>query len=180
MTRRTWLETLVSGLGVLATGLRGLAAPPAAPVASTEAVGIALGKREVDTLLAFGEVIVQGRRLSPEERVDLVDHLARRVLDADRRGAYRTTAALLDQLAGRPFASLEIGDRSALVAHHRLQNRRVTGDQYLSEAVRVTRTTVVPDLIAAYWSSPAGWRAVGYQTFPGRCGSLTRYTRPDA
>jgi len=42
------------------------------------------------------------------------------------------------------------------------------------------REKAVPDLINGYWRSPAGWAAVGYGVFPGRCGDLTRYTRPEA
>jgi hypothetical protein len=44
----------------------------------------------------------------------------------------------------------------------------------------VVRTRVIPDLIEGYWGSPAGWAAVGYEAFPGRCGDLTRYTRSEA
>ena len=40
-------------------------------------------------------------------------------------------------------------------------------------------TRAVKDLIGGYYSYPAGWATVGYDTFPGRCGDLMRYTRPE-
>ncbi len=48
------------------------------------------------------------------------------------------------------------------------------------DEMRSLRTRAVPDLIGGYYASPAGWAAVGYDTFPGRCGELTRYTRPES
>ena len=44
----------------------------------------------------------------------------------------------------------------------------------------LVRTRVVPNLIAGYYASPAGWAVVGYDVFPGRCGDLARYTGPGA
>jgi hypothetical protein len=39
---------------------------------------------------------------------------------------------------------------------------------------------VVRDLVGGYYNSPAGWAVVGYAHFPGRCGDLGRYVRPEA
>ena len=41
------------------------------------------------------------------------------------------------------------------------------------------RTQAAPDLIGAYYASASGWEVVGYSTFPGRCGDLSRYTAPE-
>jgi hypothetical protein len=38
---------------------------------------------------------------------------------------------------------------------------------------------VVPDPIAADYSSPAGWTVVGYDTSPRQCGDLAGYTREE-
>jgi hypothetical protein len=144
---------------------------PAAPLSSAER----------DSLVAFGEVVVDGRALSPAEQAYLVEHLTESTgSDADRLSLYRTTARLLDRLAGGSFAGLEMGERAELVARHRLAVQTTTPDDdagALDDDVRAVRTRTVPDLVRAYWGSPAGWAAVGYQQFPGRCGDLARYTR---
>jgi hypothetical protein len=143
-----------------------------------------LSAAELTTLLAFGEVIVEGRALSPAEREGLAEQIeesARR--NPDQLSSYRTAAATLDRLAGAPFAQLVLRDRAELVSRHQLDVRIVSPDEdsgALDVEVRVVRTRTVPDLIDAYWSSPLGWAAVGYAAFPGRCGDLSRYTRPEA
>ncbi len=88
----------------------------------------------------------------------------------------------LERLAGRRLASLEIQQRTELIARHRLAVSLVRPDEDLGpfpEEVRTLRTRIVPDLIGGYYNSPAGWAAVGYDTFPGRCGDLTRYGRSE-
>ena len=192
MTRRLLLQGLLLSLwgGVaeavpcltsrLRAGGRGFAraANQPAPEAPT------LSASELATLLAFGEVLVEGRTLSAAERRYLAEHIqdsAKHI--AEQRVQYTRAARLLDRLAGKPFSSLEITDRIQLLGRHRLDARTgPTGDDPapLGGELRMIRARVVPDLIEGYWGSPAGWAAVGYGTFPGRCGALTRYTRSEA
>lgn len=157
-----------------------LAADPAPP--SPEPTWLAAA--ELESLVAFGEVLVEGRALPPPERDHLVEHVTRSARESpDSLALYRTTAALLDRLAGGPFARLEIAERVALVGRHRLDVRGVPVDadiSHLGPDAQAVRQRAVPDLINGYWRSPAGWTAVGYAAFPGRCGDLTRYTRPEA
>jgi hypothetical protein len=189
MTRRLVLQRLLLSLWSVVTAaacrLTGGPRPTGErDEAGQSAVPTLLSAAEMDTLLAFGEVIVEGRTLSPAER----DGLAERIEESTRRNpdqlsSYRTAAATLDRLAGARFAQLELRDRTELVARHRLDVRVVSpeeGSGALGVEVRAVRTRTVLDLIDAYWSSPAGWAAVGYAAFPGRCGDLTRYTRPEA
>ncbi len=172
MTRRRFLQALL--LGLLSRG-GAVAQQPAST---------SLSSLETENLLAFAEVIVEGRTLSSIERGYLADHLE----DAVQRvagllGQYRLAARLLDALAGKRFASLTFSERNRLVEVFRLDARNVLppgADPVRSQAeARLVRARVVPNLIAGYWASPAGWSAVGYATFPGRCGDLTRYTRSE-
>lgn len=138
---------------------------------------------ELDALVAFGEVVVEGRVLSAAERGYLAEHVEKSArADPDRLSLYRMTAGVLDRVAGRRFGALPIGERIALVSRHHLTGGDGLEGQpgpFGAEALAL-RTKIVPDLIDGYWSSPAGWLAVGYGTFPGRCGDLARYTRPEA
>jgi hypothetical protein len=138
---------------------------------------------EMRTLLAYGDLLVEGRALSASERGYLTEHIedsARR--SEDMRERYKRAARLLDRLAGRRFWALGLEGRRALVTRHRLDSRPVSGEDRApsDEEILAVRTRVIPDLIEGYWSSPAGWAAIGYTTFPGRCGDLDRYTRPEA
>jgi hypothetical protein len=140
-----------------------------------------LSAGEIESLLALGEVVAQGRVLLPAERAHLADEIGEstRVMP-DRLSRYRMAAGFLDRLAPVSFARLPFYERAELVGRH-LDGRDVPDDGLLPFAAeaREVRAKVVPDLIDAYWRSPAGWAAVGYVTFPGRCGDLARYTRPD-
>jgi len=192
MTRRLALQGLLLGLWSMATaaacrvtgGLRTPGERPERDATGPSSESQKLSADEMATLLAFGEVIVEGRALSLAERDDLAERIeesARR--NPDQLSSYRTTAGTLDRLAGARFARLEFRDRAELVARHRLDVRIVPPDEDLGAfgaEVQAVRTRTVPDLIDAYWGSPAGWAAVGYASFPGRCGDLSRYTRPEA
>jgi len=192
MTRRLLLQGLFLSLwsgvaeavpsltGRLQAAWRGFARAANEPVPEAPT----LSASELDTLLAFGEVLVEGRTLSAAERRYLAEHIEDSAKHrAEQRVQYTRTVRLLDRLAGKPFSSLEITDRIQLLGRHRLDARTgPTGDdpEPLGGEARMIRTRVIPDLIEAYWASPAGWAAVGYEAFPGRCGDLTRYTRSSA
>ena len=191
MTRRGLIRELLVLLGISAVGPAcrawwrareaaaqpvgpGLSPPPAEPLSQTA----------LDNLLAFGEIVVKGRSLPGAERRYLASYIEERAEEASGYYGtnYRTAVGLLNRLAGSPFSSLDFDQRIALVTRHRLMSSRVLPDEDLGpfpEDVRAVRTQVVPDLIRGYYGSPAGWAAVGYDTFPGRCGDLARYTGPE-
>ena len=176
MTRRQWLRRLRSSLRATGAWLvLGRSAPALSQPAPAD---------DVETLVSFAEVLVDGRLLSADTRRDLAQHLTDAAgQDPKQRELYRTTRQLLDRLAGGTFARLPLAERGALASRYRLEVRRLTaeeGDGGISEEAREVRTRIVPELIAVCWRSPAGWDAVGYSAFPGRCGDITRYTRPDS
>jgi hypothetical protein len=176
MTRRSLLGWLFGLLGLDAAGV--LRPPPGITADTARLTGA-----ELEDLVAFAEVVVEGRALASAERQALVEHIEDRV--ARRSGAlelYRTAVRTLERVGGRRMAGLEVPERLALVGRHRLAVALVRPSEDLgplADDVRALRTRVVPDLIGGYYNSAAGWAAVGYATFPGRCGDLTRYSRPE-
>jgi hypothetical protein len=177
LTRRGLLGSLLLALGIdhLAPLRRG--AVEAAAAASP------LAPHDLEDLVAFAEVLVEGRGLSPDERRHLVDHVETRIrLNAWYQALYRASVAYLNQLAGARLSTLDVDARIALLTRHRLMSSAIAPDEDLgplAEQVRQLRTRAVPDLIAGYYGSPVGWGVVGYGTFPGTCGDLARYTRPE-
>ena len=123
--------------------------------------------------------------LLPRERALLLEHVEHRIQQGGGYyvNLYRTTTELLARLGGARFSTLDVADRVALVTRHRLAVADVRPEESLgafAEQRRAVRTRTVPDLLAGYYASEAGWAAVGYTAFPGRCGDLARYTRPEA
>jgi hypothetical protein len=169
VTRRRLLQRLLVLLGL----------GRVTPVLTAHAAGPPLSPAQLDDLVAFGEVLVEGRRLAPEKRgylrAHIEDHLARA---REYPAIYRTTVSVLERLAGRPFAQLDLPQRLELVARHQL-GPLAGADDEASEEIRTIRRQAAQDLIRGYYNSPAGWAIVGYQSYPGRCGDLTRYTRPE-
>jgi hypothetical protein len=143
-----------------------------------------LSPAEMEDLVAFGEVLVEGRTLSFTEREFIVEHIEDRTRGSPEYLLLcRTVASTLNRFAGQRFSSLEIRERLELVARHGLASRREQPEVDLglsSPEIRTLRTRIVPDLIRGYYASPAGWAVVGYESFPGRCGDLARYTRPES
>ena len=69
------------------------------------------------------------------------------------------------------------------MTRNRLTSSDVQPDEHLGlfpDDTRLVRTRALPDLIGGYYGSPAGWAAVGYGAFQGKCADLVRYTRPEA
>ncbi len=194
MTRRGVLRALLvtlgldSFVGLQVAGRRAVAAPaqPAGPAVETESSKSSLSSLELDDLLLFAEALVVGgnRALLPAERRDLTEHVNYRVArDPYYLALYRTTLTVLAQLAGARFAALETARRVDVIARHRLGSTQVRPDEppgLYADELREIRTRTVPDLIGAYYNSPAGWAVVGYGIAPGQCGDLERYTRPEA
>ena len=191
-TRRNLILGLVGTLGLdppsllrwLSGGARDASARLAQVVLGPPTPRGTLSRPELEDLLAFAEVLVEGRPLSPLERGYLLDHIEYR---ANRGGGYylslyRATVGLLNRLAGAPFSSLDVAQRIVLMTRHRLTSSDVRPRENLGafpEEVRAVRTRAVPDLIGGYYGSPAGWAVVRYGAFPGRCGDLARYTSPE-
>jgi hypothetical protein len=185
MTRRGLIERalLVAGIPWLGCASRrdgaGVAPNARAPAAPASSSGMP-SAGEMDDLAAFGEVLVEGRALAPAERRQPLAHLGERAARSpEAASVYRAAAATLNRLAGRRFATLAVAERIALVARHRLAVPDGTAEEAAAD-VRALRARTAPDLIRGYYGSAAGWAAVGYDAFPGRCGDLTRYTRPEA
>jgi len=191
MTRRRFLQWLVLGLGAIALlvawrsrRLFELVARFARPRLDRSSPPGLLSAEEMATIIAFAEVLAEGRPLSPAELGYLADHVNDRT---QRRpgylSLYRTTAQALDRLTRTRFSALELGDRTAVITRHRLAESDVRIRECLLPFRRrelAIRALAVPDLLAGYYGSPAGWAVVGYAAFPGRCGDLARYTRSEA
>ena len=192
MTRRDLLQAF----GVVLRGAIALVFPacasrrePAGPGSSTHSLEntsstAKLPASEMENLVALTEVLVQGRPLSPFERGELVEAINERALsEPERLRLYRLTASFLDQPGQPRFADLSLAERTEVVLRRRLvpDSEREESSRPLSpsEAQDVVRRVGVPELIACYYRSPAGWAVVGYESFPGRCSDLLGYTRPD-
>src|SRR5262249_60502027 len=186
VTRRSLIRRALLILGSHPVGLFGCAprrvverAGPRVPSAPDTASG--LSSAEVADLVAFGEALVEGRTLDLVERQSLVDHIADQIKQSPGYLAlYRETVSTLDRLAGRSVASLEVDERLQLIARYRLVGPpEPEGENLgpLARQIHALRMQTGPDLIRRYYGSAAGWALVGYKTFPGRCGDLTRYTR---
>jgi hypothetical protein len=142
-----------------------------------------LSSGEMRSLVAFGEALVGGRLFSNDEK----SHLSRHIDDRAKNtpgffSLYRMTASLLDYLAESDFSTLPVESRIRILTRYELTSYDVRSREYVSPFRRQElklRTLVVPDLIDGYYRSPAGWAVVGYESFPGRCGDLSRYTHSE-
>jgi len=190
LTRRGLLRSIIAlgadpaqVLGPLPRRARDLLARLGAEAGAGPAAA-GLSRSELDDLIAFAELLVEGRTLSPVERTHLVLNVEERVArERDYLALYRTTVGLLERLAGRRFSALDAGERIELVTRHRLLSADVRPGEDLGrfpDDMRLVRTRALRDLIADYYASPAGWAVVGYDPFPGKCGDLARYTRPES
>jgi len=161
----------------------GGARSPALPLDSPSATAELSGD-EIENLVALAEVLVQGRALSASERADLVESINDRTLSTPGYlSLYRLTARLLDRLAQTRFPDLSLPQRAEIVLRHRLVPDGEPGTSSpppsSSDSEAAVRVLAVPELIASYYRSPAGWAVVGYESSPGRCSDLVRYTRPE-
>ena len=192
MTRRTLIQRLFLILGISPFGPRepwparvAEAGPrPVRPLFDPTPESGTLSKAEMDDLVAFAEVLVGDGTLPLVERGYLVEHIEDRMRRSPGYlSLYRTTVRTLERLAGHRFASREIRERLEVIARHRLAVSDIWPGEDLGRfpvQIRALRKRAVPDLIGGYYASPAGWAVVGYEVFPGRCGDLTRYARPES
>jgi hypothetical protein len=162
----------------------GVASPPAQARLDPAWKTNPLSSAEMDDLVAFGEVLVEGRRLASGERRQLLKHIQdQSKRNPDYLALYRTAASLVNRLADRSFAHLSLDERIDVIARNRLAAPVDAAQEDrgpLLADMRALRTRTIPDLIRGYYAAPAGWKIAGYDTFPGRCGDLTRYTRPES
>jgi hypothetical protein len=191
LSRRSLLRSGVLALGVEPRAILGLPGrqvqdPDGRLVGQVHSAPASprLSDPELEDLVAFAELLVEGRSLSPVERDALVGSIAGHVArEPDYLGLCRTTVSLLGRMAGRRFSSLTMTERIELMTRHRLNSPDAPAEDDrgpLADDARAVRTRARRALIADYYRSPAGWAAVGYDVFPGRCGDLGRYTRPEA
>lgn len=187
MRRRELLRALplvlagacTSAAGQLGRGSARQGSEEGAARPAPRADGRPLADAERETLLAFAEVLVAGHPFSPAARGELLSHIGDRVrASEDALDLYRETTALLNRLAGAAFLTLPFRERVEFVTRHRLVPSRGQV-QRPDDPAQPVRTRVAPDLIAGYYGSPRGWAVVGYGVFPGQCGDLLRYTRPE-
>ena len=139
-----------------------------------------LSAAELEDLIAFAELLVEGRPLAPVEREALLSEIEAR--GRDGVALYRTTVRVLARLAGRRFSSLDLDARRDVMTRHRLTSAVVRPGENVgphAEDLRRVRTGAVRAMIADYYRSSAGWGIVGYDTPPGTCSDLTRYTRSE-
>jgi hypothetical protein len=183
VTRRGLLRALLLATGldrVVDLRMNGRRAAEAA----ARPASVGFSDAELEDLIAFAEVLVEGRGLSPEERRHLLEHIETRMrLNRWYVSLYRTTVQLVNHLAGDRFSAIDIAGRIALMTRHRLVSSDIRPGEDLGplpDEARQVRTRAVPDLINGYYGSPVGWALVGYDAFPGTCGDLTRYTGPGA
>jgi hypothetical protein len=187
LSRRSLLRSGVLALGVEPRAVVGPVQDSDARLVGqgpTAAPSSRLSDSDLEDLVAFAELLVEGRALSPVERDSLIrsiaEHIAR---EPEYLGLCRTTVSLLRGMAGRRFSSLDMTERIELMTRHRLNSPDAPPEGDLgpvADAARAVRTRARRDLIADYYNSPAGWAAIGYDVFPGRCGDLARYTRPES
>jgi hypothetical protein len=181
VTRRGLIGRLLLGLGIesLLGPLRSRAQDQPEPSSPT----VRLSDAELDDLMAFAGLVVEGRSLSLVERAAFVGVVeARTDRGGDSIALYRATVRLLERLAGRRFSTLDVPARLELIARYRLGSSHVRPDDDFgpyADDMRRVRLAVLRMLIADYYSSSAGWAIVGYTTFPGICGNLERYTRAE-
>jgi hypothetical protein len=137
---------------------------------------------DLDSVVAFAEVLVEGVPLPSEGLQILVEHVNERTRTTPGYlPLYRATATALDRLANRPFSALDLPERTTVIMEHGLAHP-VRLWEYFVPLWRhdlAVRLLAVPDLIDGYYRSAAGWAIVGYAAFPGRCGDLLRYTRSE-
>jgi hypothetical protein len=186
MRRRDVLRTFALVLAGPSTGVSEERAPrpDAHGTVEVDSIGSSEGSRplldtENEALLAFAEVLLGDRPLPLPARAEILRHIADRVrASGDTLALYREAAALLDRVAGAPFSTLAMRDRLDTVARYDLAPSRARVPR-TDDVANSIRRRVAPDLIAGYYASPMGWAVVEYGIFPGRCGDLARYTRPE-
>lgn len=152
-----------------------------------------LADSELEALAALGDVLVPSRLAGDAQARETTRNVARE-LARDVPGYHlelQRAVALLDERSrarqGREFAALPLDARRALVDElfvpmlragpigRRLRRLLPSGQ----EIARLWRF-VAQGLLVGFYSSPLGWRLVGYSVPPGSCAGLADYQGPPA
>jgi len=198
LPRRSFVAALLGG-GIAGTvglvgrrlGLRILDVAPRATEAAVDAP--ALGTGELDTLKAFGSVLVPssyaGADSGKADRAGAVIEVTLRQLAADSAGELRAGAAFLDASSraahGVAFAALD-GEGRRQVVDQLLRpytTRSLFSNPYFyvtehGRRVRSLWSRIARPIIDDFYTSPLGWEVVGYRRRPGECSNLTDYQFP--
>jgi hypothetical protein len=144
----------------------------------------ALTLPEMDSLLAYAEVLSDTSDFSEETRQYLRNHVNDRTQkEAGYLSLFRMTTTFLNQMGKGQFSTLSRSDRISALEEYGLMSCRVHRRECFSPFGRKERTIralAATDLVSAYYRAPAGWAVVGYAYPRGHCSDLTRYTRPEA
>jgi len=139
---------------------------------------------EIETLLAYAEVLSDITPFSDETRQYLRSHITDRTQNTPGYlSLFQMTAAFVNHLGEGRFSSLPRPDRISTLEKSGLMSCRVHRRECFSpfgRKERAIRALAATDLVSAYYRSPAGWAVVGYAYPRGHCGDLTRYTRAEA
>jgi hypothetical protein len=147
----------------------------------TPSAGAPLSPDELDDLAALAGILVAEGPLAPDEREHVLDHVRHRAAAAAHHASvYRQAVRRLERLGGARFAALSPRRQLDLVRRHLGSPALPPADAARGDAGSRALVIAARDLIAGYYRSPAGWAAVGAGAYPGRCGDLDRYTRPEA
>jgi hypothetical protein len=136
---------------------------------------------EMDTVLAYADVLLSDAGLSPSGRADLEEYVRDRCEhEPGYRATYQLVVSVLDEAASGPFVARSPAERRRIVRRRDLHRYDVRARDWLWSFDRrglAVRALAARDLVTGYFLSPAGWAVVGYEAFPGRCRDLTDYTR---
>ena len=137
--------------------------------------------RQLATLRAFLEVLVGMPALEEADWAPIRGAIA---IAARERPGYRALCVsgcrVLDALGADRFADAAPAERVRLVEEARLAVRPVTPRELLVPGRRAqheVRELLVPELIRAFFDSPAGWAVVGYTEPLGACRDPFAYAR---
>ena len=140
-----------------------------------------LSRDEMDTVLAYADVLLADTGISRAARSELEQHVSDRCEhEPGYYAAYRLAVSVLDETERTRFARRSLDERRRVVHGRNLHRYDVRARDWLWSFDRqalAVRALVGRDLVTGYFLSPSGWAVVGYAAFPGRCRDLTDYTR---
>lgn len=143
-----------------------------------------LSPAEIETLIAYTEVLCDVVDLSEETRQTLRSHIDERTQnDPGYLSLFRMAAKFVDQLGGGKFSNLSREARTSALERRGLMSCRVHRRECFSPFGRTERTIralAATDLVSAYYRTAGGWAVAGYSSPQGRCGDLARYTQAES
>lgn len=144
-----------------------------------DAFGV-LTSAELGDLRALTEAIAAGGPVDDADWAPIADTLMLRARHTRGfAGLCARACRRLDALAGGRFEALSAAERGRVIAAHRLGTHPVPAAELLLVGRRADheiRDLVVPEIIRAYYDSPAGWRVIGYDAVLGACREPFAYT----